>query len=59
MICDYLEKMTDSDPAEVLTKLERLWSEEEGDSSGWTWDREEIYDQPVLRRGNSATNNAG
>ena len=50
MIRDYLEELTVRDPGEVLAELERLWSEEEGDSRGWSWNREEAYDRPVLRR---------
>lgn len=50
MIRDYLETLTASDPVEALAELERLWSEEEGDSGGWKWNREELYDRPVLRR---------
>ena len=37
------------DPAQVVAEMERLWSEEEGDSHGWKWNREEAYDRPVLR----------
>jgi CRISPR/Cas system-associated protein Csm6 len=36
MIRDYLETLTASDPAQTVAELERLWSEEEGDSGGWT-----------------------
>jgi len=50
MIRDYLETLTSSDPADAVAELERLWSEEEGDSGGWKWNREELYDRPVLRR---------
>ena len=50
MIRDYLETLTGSDPVQALEELERLWSEEEGDSGGWKWNREELYDRPVLRR---------
>lgn len=50
MIRDYLEALTASDPAQAADELERLWNEEEGDSRGWKWNREEIYDRPVLRR---------
>lgn len=49
MIRDYLAALTASDPADAAAELERLWSEEEGDSSGWEWNREEVYDRPVLR----------
>jgi len=49
MIRDYLEALTAGDPGQALTELERLWNEEEGDSGGWTWNREEVHDRPVLR----------
>jgi hypothetical protein len=49
MIRDYLEALTVDDPVQVMGELERLWSEEEGDSHGWTWKRDEVYDRPVLR----------
>ena len=49
IIRDYLESLTASDPAQVVAELERLWREEEGDSGGWTWNREEVHDRPVLR----------
>jgi uncharacterized protein DUF6364 len=50
MIRDYLEMLTASDPGEAVAELQRLWDEEEGDSGGWKWNRDEIYDRPVLRR---------
>jgi hypothetical protein len=49
MIRDYLESLTASDPAQAVGELERLWQEEEGNSNGWSWNREEVYDRPVLR----------
>ena len=49
MIRGYLEALTVDDPVQVMGELERLWSEEEGDSQGWTWKRDEVYDRPVLR----------
>ncbi|MFL6259860.1 MAG: DUF6364 family protein [Thermoanaerobaculia bacterium] len=49
MIRDYLDSLTASDPAQVVAELRRLWQEEEGDSGGWKWNREELYDRPVLR----------
>jgi CRISPR/Cas system-associated protein Csm6 len=49
MIRDYLTSLTASDPAQAVAELERLWNEEEGDSGGWAWNREEAYDRPVLR----------
>lgn len=49
MIRDYLETLTASDPAQAVAELERLWREEEGDSGGRMWSREDAYDRPVLR----------
>jgi hypothetical protein len=49
MIRDYLASLTLDDPAQRTAELDRLWSEDEGDSHGWTWSREEAYDRPVLR----------
>jgi hypothetical protein len=43
MIRDYLERLTGpSGPGEVMAQLERLWSEHEGRSGGWKWNREEV-----------------
>ncbi len=51
LIRDYLERLTGGPgPADVMEQLERLWSEQAGRSGGWTWNREELYDRPVLRR---------
>jgi hypothetical protein len=51
LVRDYLERLTGrSGPADVLVQLERLWSEQSGRSGGWKWNREEVYDRPVLRR---------
>jgi CRISPR/Cas system-associated protein Csm6 len=49
MIRDFLESLTGADPRAVLAELEQLWREEEGDSGGWTWNRDELYDRLVLR----------
>jgi CRISPR/Cas system-associated protein Csm6 len=50
MVRDYLETLTASDPAQAVAELKRLWREEEGDSGGgWTGNREDAYDRPVLR----------
>ena len=49
MVRDYLESLTASDPSQVMAELEHLWSEEEGDSGGWKWNREEVHDRPLLR----------
>jgi hypothetical protein len=51
LIRDYLERLTGSSgPGEVLTQLESLWTEQEGRSGGWKWNREEVYDRAVLHR---------
>jgi hypothetical protein len=50
LIRDFLEEATsDSDPGRVAAELERLWSEDEGASGGWEWNREEIHDRSKLR----------
>ena len=53
MIQDHLRALIASDTAQALTELERLWCEEEGDSGGRAWNRDEAHD-----RRNSAVNNA-
>jgi len=51
LVRDYLERLTGtSGPAGVMEQLERLWSEQPGRSGGWKWNREEVYDRPVLHR---------
>lgn len=51
LIRDYLERLTGgSGSADVMEQLERNWSEQAGHSGGWKWNREELYDRPVLRR---------
>lgn len=50
LIRNYLESLTAGDPAEVVADLEQAWQEEEGDSGGWKWNREEAYDRPLLHR---------
>jgi hypothetical protein len=42
MIQNYLETLTASEPVQDVAELERLWSEEEGDSGGQKWKREEL-----------------
>ena len=50
LVRDYLERLTGgSGPADVMDELERLWTEQGGRSGGWKWNREEVYDRPVLR----------
>jgi CRISPR/Cas system-associated protein Csm6 len=48
MIQNYLVTLTASDPAQALAELENLWREEEGDSGGWKWNREGVYDLAEL-----------
>jgi hypothetical protein len=50
LVRDYLESLTAGDPVEAVAELERAWTEEEGDSGGWKWNREEVYDRSVLHR---------
>jgi hypothetical protein len=51
LIRDYLERLTGGPgPADAMAQLEHLWSEQSGRSGGWKWNREELYDRPVLRR---------
>ncbi len=51
LIRDYLERLTGGPEAtDVMEQLERLWSEQSGRSGGWKWNRDELYDRPVLRR---------
>jgi hypothetical protein len=45
MIQDYLEALIASETAQALAELERLWCEEEGNSDGWLWSREDAYDR--------------
>jgi antitoxin component of RelBE/YafQ-DinJ toxin-antitoxin module len=45
LILDYLEKVTSSADIEAeLEELERLSKEAKGDSRGWKFNRDEIYD---------------
>ena len=51
LIREYLERLTGAGgPGDVVVELERLWSEHEGRSGGWKWNREELYDRPAFRR---------
>jgi hypothetical protein len=45
MIRDYLGSLTADDAVEAVAELERLWSQEEGDSGGWKWSRGEVHDR--------------
>lgn len=49
MIRDYLEGLTTENPSRLVAEMERLWNEDEGDSGGWKWNREEVHDRPMLR----------
>ena len=45
LIQDYLEKLTSSEAVEAeLEELDRLSEEAKGDSRGWKFNRDEIYD---------------
>jgi hypothetical protein len=37
-------------PEQLVARLDALWAEGCADSRGWRFDREELYDRPVLRR---------
>ena len=51
MIRDYLSEVTgEPSPEELVGELDSLWAESGGDSRGWRFNREELYDRPVLRR---------
>ena len=45
MVQDYLGALIASDTAQAVAELKRLWGEEEGDSGGWAWNREDVYDR--------------
>jgi hypothetical protein len=50
LIRGFLERLTsDSDPNAIVDDLERLWAEDEGDSGGWTFNRDELHDRSLLR----------
>lgn len=49
MIREYLESLIAGDLSEAVEQLQRLWREEEGDSGGWRWNREEAHGRSVLR----------
>lgn len=51
MIRDYLAEVTGGpSPEDLASELDALWRESRGDSRGWRFNREELYDRPVLRR---------
>lgn len=38
-----------TEQSDALQRLEKLWAESENKASGWSWNREELYDRNVLR----------
>lgn len=51
MIRDFLSEVTgEPTPEELLAEINALWRESRGDSRGWLFNREELYDRAVLRR---------
>jgi hypothetical protein len=52
--------VTAGDLAQAVAELKRLWLEEEGDSGGWTWNREEAQNERIAQRitQNNVANNA-
>ena len=51
MIRDYLSEVTgELSPDDVVSRLDALWAESQGDSGGWRFDREELHDRALLRR---------
>lgn len=50
LIRDQLEYLTSaSDPSRALAELETLWEVESEERETSRWNREELYDRPVLR----------
>lgn len=50
MIREELQRVTAAVSGEDLVReLEALWSTGAGRSGGWRWNREELYDRPLLR----------
>ena len=51
MIRDYLSELTgEPSPEQLIAELDALWAESRGDSRGWSFNRDELYDRAVLRR---------
>jgi hypothetical protein len=49
LIRDFLEHLTsDSSPETIVEELDRLWTEHEGASGGWTFNRDELHDRTLL-----------
>ncbi len=50
MVRDYLaEVAAEQGPDEILSELERLWSEAPGASEGRKWTRDELHERTVIR----------
>jgi hypothetical protein len=46
LIRDYLERLTaGAGNPTVAAEFERLWSEDQGHSRGWKWNRDELHDR--------------
>ena len=51
MIREELERLTRAGERQArIGEMMRLFKEQPGDSRGWKWNREELYDRPILRR---------
>jgi hypothetical protein len=51
MIREELERLTRAGERQArIDEMMRLFREHPGDSQGWKWNREELYDRAVLRR---------
>lgn len=52
LIREYIEQLAgQTSGVEILAEFERLW-DEPGDSGGWTFNRDEIYEERLSRIGN-------
>lgn len=50
LIRDHLELLTSaSDPSRALAELEAVWKTEPDERETARWNREDLYDRPVLR----------
>lgn len=50
MIREYLQKLAGKKSgAELAAELGERWKKPPGDSGGWTWDRDEIYEERLGR----------
>jgi len=51
MIREELERLTRAGERQLrIDEMMRLFKEHPGDSGGWKWNREELYDRAILRR---------